>query len=296
MTKKDLSGKQLERLVAMLESIFAGTNATIEAPCRRLIDRDTGRPREHDVVITWDHGHHRIITAIECRDRSCPVGVPAIEAFADKCSRTGVHSGVVVSATGFAGTARKKADARSITCMDLAEVEKFDWLAVTTFAGYQRFPDHIDLRIKFKSGEPETLGAIYDRSGAEISKEEIADIAVKSIPKCDDPEEEVGKETEAKLRLQTENWTASDNEGAIWQIEYINANITYTTKKTLSPIKSHRYTGGGKDYSFAVADVTIGEIPGKFFMVREQDESTSIFWTPDKHLQPIKPSDGEISV
>ena len=106
MINKDLSGKRLERVVAMLEGIFAGANATIEAPCRRLVDRDTGRLREHDVVITWDHGHHRIITAVECRDRSRPVGVPAIEAFADKCARTGVQSGVVVSAAGFANTAR----------------------------------------------------------------------------------------------------------------------------------------------------------------------------------------------
>ena len=56
MVTKDLTGKKLERLVATLERTLAGTNAAIEAPSRRLLDRDTGKPREHDVLIVWDHG------------------------------------------------------------------------------------------------------------------------------------------------------------------------------------------------------------------------------------------------
>jgi hypothetical protein len=85
LRKSDRPGKKLERLVASLERTLASSNATIEAPCRRLKDRDTNRRREHDVVITWDFGHHVLITAIECRDRSRPVGVPEVESFAKKC-------------------------------------------------------------------------------------------------------------------------------------------------------------------------------------------------------------------
>ena len=73
----DKSGRQLERLVAMLERALAENAAAIESPSRRLIDRDTGRPREHDILIIWDHGHHQIITAIECRDRARPVAITA---------------------------------------------------------------------------------------------------------------------------------------------------------------------------------------------------------------------------
>lgn len=111
VTKSKASGKDLERLVAMLERLLLGDQAVIESPSRRLIDRDTGKRREHDVLIIFDQAHHQIITAIECRDRSRPVGVPEVEAFADKCSRTGVHCGAIVSSTGFRKSALTKATA-----------------------------------------------------------------------------------------------------------------------------------------------------------------------------------------
>jgi len=81
----DKPGTRVERLVAILERTFAGSGAKIESPSRQLHDRDTGRRREHDILTVWDHGHHQITTAIECRDRSRPVGVPDVEAFASKC-------------------------------------------------------------------------------------------------------------------------------------------------------------------------------------------------------------------
>lgn len=158
-------GKNLERLIAALERVLAGSSAKVEAPSRSLIDKDTGRRREHDVLITWDHGHHQIITAIECRDRSRPVGVPAVEAFADKCRATGVHSGVIVSARGFAASARKKAAALAISCMDLEEAESFDWLEIDSVSlHHRRFP-HIDVRVMFKDGQPEALAAITTGRG-----------------------------------------------------------------------------------------------------------------------------------
>ena len=155
MGTKDSTGKRLEKLVATLESAFAGTAAQIESPSRRLIDRDTGKPREHDVLIVWDHGHHQIVTAIECRDRARPVGVPDIEGFADKCAATGVHSGVVVSANGFRNSARVKAAARAITCMDLAEVEGFNWMAANASLSVIR-PDfgHMDICLLYTSPSP----------------------------------------------------------------------------------------------------------------------------------------------
>lgn len=283
MAKKDLSGKRLERLVAMLEGIFAGANATIEAPCRRLIDRDTGKAREHDVVITWDHGHHRIVTAVECRDRSRPVGVPAVEGFADKCNRTGVHSGVIVSATGFAATARKKAEARSITCMELSEVERFDWMGIETVVGYQRRFDEVDLQIMFQERMPGEIAAIYDRNGNELTHQQIAGIVTRHVESEEARHEELGKKVSVEIRLVNSSWKARDFDGEIFEIDHMIATAAYTMIKTVSAAQTHRYAGGGKDYSIVSADAKIGDVSGKFVMVRDEADSTSVYWTPDKH-------------
>lgn len=88
--KKMRKGRSLELLVEKLERLLANdARVTIESP-KRIRDLQTQKLREHDVVLTFEHAHHELIVAIECKDRSRPVGVPDIEAFAVKCSHTGV--------------------------------------------------------------------------------------------------------------------------------------------------------------------------------------------------------------
>ena len=280
MANRDLTGKRLERLVATLERTLAGTNAKIESPSRRLIDRDTDRPREHDVVITWDHGHHQIITAVECRDRSRPVGVPDVEAFADKCIATGINKGVIVSATGFRNTARAKAAARSITCMDLEDVEYFDWIASDLSAViYEPEFRHMSIQVIFKDGRPETLGKIFDTAGTKLSKEDIVQIIADSVPKPENPEVLVGRIVPLDLHVQCEGWTMLDDYGSVWSVDHLLVDTSITMKKTVGEVQRHRYRGGGKDYAIATVDAQIGKLAGKFVMVRNEDDTTSIHLT-----------------
>ncbi|MHC4269972.1 MAG: restriction endonuclease [Planctomycetota bacterium] len=121
-------GKALESLVANLEKALAkNPNVTVHSPMH-LPDRTTGQLREHDVVLELKEEHHSLLIAIECRDRSRPVGVTQVEGFAAKCQDTGVNQGVIVSTSGFYNTARTKADHLSIRCLDIEEVDNFDWL------------------------------------------------------------------------------------------------------------------------------------------------------------------------
>jgi hypothetical protein len=279
--KLDKSGRSLERLVAALERALSDTNATIESPSRRLIDRDTKKPREHDVLITWDHGHHQIVTAIECRDRSRPVGVPDVEAFADKCASTGVNSGVIVSASSFCESARVKAQIRSIVCMDLSEVAAFDWLGTQAFIGFeQRFGD-FNFTVMFGEVAPKVLTSLMDRDGMIVDVKTLKAIVMNNILQLPDFEEGPDKIFPINMRINTQNWTATDDDGIIWPVQYIQANTSYTVIKTVHNFKSIRYVGGGKDYSIASADVKMGSVSGKFLLVRNDDDSTSVIWTSD---------------
>ena len=114
------AGRAFESDVAKMERSLAGDpNVTdIQAP-GRLRDRVTRQLREHDVLVTHKVGHDLVLTAIECRDRSRPVGVPEIEAFSTKCRHTGIDRAVIVSRAGFTTTALTKAAHENIRCYTL---------------------------------------------------------------------------------------------------------------------------------------------------------------------------------
>jgi Restriction endonuclease len=131
-------GKDLEALVQGIETCLSDDSlTTVESPAR-LIDKSTGRLREHDVLITRKEPHRTILTAIECRDRSRPVDAPAVEAFKKKCEETGIHKGVIVSSVGFARNARRKAARLDIDCLTLKEAAEFDWTSVYEIVGSYR--------------------------------------------------------------------------------------------------------------------------------------------------------------
>jgi predicted helicase len=96
-------GEDLQRLVRLIErATHHDGNVLVESP-KRLPDKDTGRLREHDLVLTFTQRHHKIVVALECRDQSRKVGVPDVEAFHAKCLRTGIDRGIMVSSTASPG-------------------------------------------------------------------------------------------------------------------------------------------------------------------------------------------------
>lgn len=255
----------------MLEKMLAGSAATIETRSRRLRDRDTGRRREHDVLIVWDHGHHQIVTAIECRDRKRPVGVPDVEAFADKCDTTGVHSGMIVSATGFRQSARDKAAARSIGCMTLDEVERFDWLAMDAITGFERQFGHIDAQLMFVDVAPSSIGTIYDCDNNIVTEAGLLQTVRNAVPAHDDPEAQVGVTIPVAMQINTPNWRIEDNEGNSFALDHVLVRTSFTTIKLRHEVRTHRYSGGGKGYEVISAEAVLGGAAGTILLIRDDD-------------------------
>lgn len=130
-------GKVLESFVATLErSLASDPGVKVEAPAR-LRDRTNNTMREHDVLITHTRSHHVTTTAIECRDRSRPVGAPEIEAFAAKCHDTCVDTAIIVSSKGFADTALVKAKHKNVRCFKLVEGGLLPALAKETMSRWK---------------------------------------------------------------------------------------------------------------------------------------------------------------
>jgi Restriction endonuclease len=146
-------GSDLQRLIRSIETALAVGNQSITVEMgKRFRDKVTGKSREHDVVLTVTNKHHQHIIALECRDRSRPVGVPDVEAFYNKCQDTGIHAPIMVSGKGFYQSALKKAAFYSIGCMSLDEAESFSWCLAAGAHNYRRFIHHTELQIIFLEG------------------------------------------------------------------------------------------------------------------------------------------------
>lgn len=166
--------------------------------------------------------------------------------------------------------------------MDLAEVEGVDWLSPgAAFVGYERKFGHMSVQIMFKDAKPDVLGPVFDTAGTELTNEQIMQTIANAAPQSENPEDLVGKVIPLHIDVQTVDWTMRDGEGTIWAIDHILAETTFTMTKTVHSVQTHRYTGGGKDYAIATASAQIGELPGTFVMVRNDDDTTSVYLTFD---------------
>jgi Restriction endonuclease len=167
-------GTVLQTLVHAVETAVSGSpNVKVESP-KRLRDKDTGRWREHDVVLTFTQAHHEFLLALECRNRSRPVGVPDVEGFHAKCLRTGIGRGLMVSSTGFTNTALRKAESYGIGCLRLQEVTRFNWCATPAVTVLNHDLLGANVEINFER-EPPLGWVAYSEDGLPITPAVVGD-------------------------------------------------------------------------------------------------------------------------
>jgi hypothetical protein len=275
-------GEALNELVHLLERTLVPGAATIEKN-KRIPTIGTGQLREFDVLITWKQAHHTILTAIECRDRSRPVGVPAVEAFAKKCERCGVDHRVFVSATGFTASARKEAEALSVDLMDVAKARAVDWHSMQFLIGFVRqfepFKAMIQLEGKGEIAEPFVL---LDINRTEVTLD-VLQATLMNVYQQANPSGnsgEVGKLNPIQFRANTVDWIARGADGREFAVKYIDAEGGFTVKKTLQPVTTYRYGPAGSETEVAFADAEVGELHGKLALVRRDDGRLSVHWVP----------------
>lgn len=241
-------GANLERLVAAIErATHVASDVQVE-PRKKLRDKDTGRPREHDVVLTFTLEHHSVLLAIECRDRSRKIGVPEVEAFNKKCERTGVHRGVMVSAIGFRKTALKKAAEMEIACRTLEQVDKFDWCLIPVIEHRPR--DLIDEQRPWNIATAEPFdGAfqIYDASGSVMDTDRFSQLAqtfltMRPADLAENQDEEaIRHPVTCNFQIEMPELYLRNLQGAFVRISRLMAHVTYRITPKLVPLEFHEY-------------------------------------------------------
>ena len=290
-------GRSLEKLITYLERHLAANDmVTVESP-KRLRDKSTGRLREHDIVLTVTSGHHAVLVAVECRDRSRPVGVTQLEGFAKKCQETGIGQGVIVSSCGFTKTAPAKARALGIRCLSLDQVNVLPWLLCECFELYRTTYVHIDFTI-IPENDFEKKPAHFTLEtdeGEEITIDILRNNLITVLNNQKDASHlkpNVGNHMK-RIKLVPKNLTIIDSTtGRRERVRHINTVAQCTTEKTSIPFVLQEYRDSGDSgciAQLATADLDLGFTSGKLVINQKLDTGGEVVFIPnDQNKKPNK--------
>jgi hypothetical protein len=252
--------------------MFAHQDGVTVDSSLRLRDKDTGRLREHDVVIIRRTHHGPNLTAIECRDQGRKVGVPQIEAFAKKCEKTGIHHGIVVAANGFTSTARTKAKALNVTCMELAEAESFEWIGTVTIVGHFHNFTAIEARVRVvengrKVANPST---VYTPDGLPYTGEAIQSLIMDKLPPeaCNPT---IRKTLNGQIVAPMEGFYVTDALSQRFQVKDITFTYALEIELTERPITLHYYAGESAALEIASGQITFSSGQSTLVFVKSMD-------------------------
>jgi hypothetical protein len=285
-------GRALEQLVATLERVLnvKSGNVTIESP-KKLPDRVTSQPREHDVVLTLSESHHKIVVAIECKDWSQPVGTEVVEAFITKCRDTGVDKGIIVSPSGFTEPARQKAEHNGFRCLELERVESFDWFGPGEFQVHNIAIPKIDMMVipQGPVAQKPTRFEIYDGNGQTVSAA-VLESNVRLV--LQDYRFQPGIVRQG-IQLLTPGFVILDldrqERHPIVRIDVVAEIATTVTKAPFDKVV-YKEEGGKKVISeAAVAEVSCGGATGKLVFSNEGEKGTQIAFVITKPPAPPQP-------
>lgn len=257
---------------------------SVSAP-HKLRDKDTGRLREFDILVTMKAAHHEVITAIECRDKARKVGVPEVEAFKIKCDKCGVDRGIIVSSGGFRDSAIEKANALGIGCMTLGQVIELEWLKATGLTQRTRNVHgvpHFDIDV---GGVPHTGEMIIVTADGRIwdgaAQTAAANAWLDQIPFGEDEVE--GAIYSPAVVVEDPPLYIQMCGGARLRIRKIVARFRYSISILEIPFRlvSYRDEVTGIVHTDAVcADVSVRGQPGKVMAVRGADGFVRVTWIP----------------
>jgi hypothetical protein len=271
-------GEDLQRLVRVIERVTHDDgNVVVESP-KRLPDKDTGQPREHDIVLTFTPHHHKLVMALECRDRSRKVGVPDVEAFYAKCQRTGIDRGIMVSSTGFTRTALTRAASYNIGCLSLDQAERLDWcLAPGVYVSQKRM-----MHVRLHPVPDRQVGAsakLYANDGTLIGPEEIRSIGRNCL---NDAPLTHGPVTQRFVDLAP-GFHLIDENGERVGLRQLEIDVTYEFTCRLSPFEFREYVDradGKQLYTVALANVDCQGVEGDIVILHEGERGGQVMFVP----------------
>jgi len=274
-------GIAFQNFVALIEKLVASNDAvTVESPAY-VIDKDSKRRREFDVLITSTVAHHITKIAIECKDYGRKVGSGDVEAFQTKCERNHIANKVIVSSSGFSGGAIVKAAVLGIKLMEVAQAETFDWLNTVKGIAPRRMFDGVNLRIKFRGAMPEEPYKVFGPNGVEVSPMQWLHAINKAIP--DEDGRGSPEPVERTVVLLCQGVYAVDASGRHFPVDEASTTVRMRWEVRSEPFETHTYKDGdGQGYDVVSHDLVVQGVSGKVILTRDAVGNETTSWLPIK--------------
>ena len=290
-------GRSLELLVSHLEKVLGyDTGVKVESP-KRLPDllSDRHRTREHDVVLSVSHGHHKLTIALECRDHSRPIGVSQVEAFSTKCRHTGVDQGVLVSSKGFYKSAMEKADKLSIRCLSLEQATSFEWLLAPGIHLRRRRPKRLSIVALSEGAELQVSGKdldLVDSQGTKVPPESLFGEILSAFEMVPwDAEADSGT---SELTAEPHGLFVFDrSSGRKTSISRLDCKLQYDTTAQLLPFELVSYIdqkSGGLITEAALANVDTKNVSGRVVIIYNKDEGGGVYFVKESQSKGLAPN------
>lgn len=285
-------GRELEKLVEALELYLAGKNVSIESP-GFVEDRVTGQKREIDVLLTSGQGHHKQLTAFECKDWKAKVGSPEVEAFVTKTKDLKINKAIIVSSNGFASNAVEKASFYNISCLDMEELERFDWLLTDRFHKIQKhiIKNNWQINTDDESIKKVVNSKLMHSSGIEFTSELMTANALEYLKTIDDQDLEADRIYRHLVNYNPREFIIIDEDtGSHYQASECKLYLEFELKVEELPIKLVQYgdvTENNEVARAAVAEIKINDdTAGHIMFVEQDDGSKKVVYT--KQSKPNK--------
>lgn len=282
------AGRKFEQLAQALEKYLANDGVTVESP-GFLEDRITGQLREIDVLISRGIGHHKHLIAIECRDRSTPIGVPDVEAFHTKTKDLQINKAVFISSSGFRKTAIEKAVFYNISCLDIEDIESFDWLLTDCIHYHEKklLKAHWTINTNDREAKVVKDLVVKTKNGDQVTIDILVANARKIFNELDISHCEIGKVYCHVFPVSQENLImVNELNGNEYQVAQCEVYLEWQYTITDLPFKLIKYgdvTEGLDIAKGAIVEIQSGGMDGHLMMIEQKDGSKKMLFVKNNN-------------
>jgi len=282
------AGRAFENIVCTLEQILSDSRASIESP-GFLVDRVTNQKREIDVLIRFSQSHHKQLIAIECKDKSIPVGVPDVEGFNTKIRDLKITKAVLVSSSGFRKTAIEKARFYNISCLNVEDLDRVDWLGEKNISLIEIKILNLYFKIIPEARETYDVSKLLvrDTSGSILTNQVLSSNVSKFIDLQDFTELEFDRPYRLEIPVEASNIYIEDTQTGKVLKPNEDAKFIVTIIKTIkqvpfSLVSYNDIIEVSNLTKAAIAPVTIGEKTAHVVIEENNDGTKRFFISPIK--------------
>lgn len=178
---------------------------------------------------------------------------------------------MMVSSKGFAKTARVKAASLGVRCLELTEVNSFDWMGIEFFVEFRKDFAPIDVHAFFVESAPMLPFTLFGKRGAEMTAAHFMGIIQQALTFPENLDELVGQIVPIEVRANTVDWTGAGADRVRHAVSHLILKSALTVVRNVKPVALHSYATESGKFDVATSQIEVGGKRGDIILVKAED-------------------------